>query len=250
MSSESNDEIATPGQPLTATTAAQPPSPPKLSIVLPKLSDINDTLLNWSSPEIQSQLPTDVLLITTNDHEFIACYSYMEQVRKSYNMKPGYVYFGRFVYEKNQYVKVALMKCAQRPSEAQTAVRNGAPFLKPKVILFVGFCATIRPEKAKLGDVVISWKLETYDDKTVKADGTTQYNNIKTYVSRNMAKLIPAAADGWKPPLKDPSSLKVEVHRDAVMLSGPELVDNLQRREQLARDFPEALGLEMEGKGR
>ena len=230
MSSESNDQAATTGQspqPTTTETAAQPskPSPPpKLNIVLSKNSDIVKDPLDWSSAEIKSQLPTDVLLITANDHEFIACYSYMKDVRKSYNEKLGYVYFGRFVYENNQYVKVALMKCNQGPGKAQTAVRNGAPFLEPKVILFVGICGTLRPDKAKLGDVVISYKLETYGDKKVKADGTNQHRNIKMNVSRNMAQLILYAAQGWTPPLKDPNSLKVEVHRDAVMLSSPELV--------------------------
>jgi nucleoside phosphorylase len=65
-----------------------------------------------------------------------------------------------------------------------------------------------------------------------------------------MSRLILHAADGWEPPLKDQSSLKVEVHRDAVMLSGPELVDNRERREELAEYFRDALGLEMEGAGR
>ncbi|CAB4011195.1 5 -methylthioadenosine S-adenosylhomocysteine nucleosidase-like isoform X16 [Paramuricea clavata] len=55
--------------------------------------------------------------------------------------------------------------------------------------------------------------------------------------------------DGWAPPLRDRNSLKVEVHRVAVMLSGPDLVDNLERRQELLNYFREALGLEMEGAG-
>jgi hypothetical protein len=42
-----------------------------------------------------------------------------------------------------------------------------------------------------------------------------------------MARLILNAAHGWKPPLKDPKSLDVEVHHDAVMLSGSDLVNKL-----------------------
>jgi hypothetical protein len=37
------------------------------------------------------------------------------------------------------------------------------------------------------------------------------------------------AAHGWKPPLKDPKSLDVEVHHDAVMLSGSDLFNNRER---------------------
>jgi hypothetical protein len=65
-----------------------------------------------------------------------------------------------------------------------------------------------------------------------------------------MARLILNAAHGWKPPLKDPKSLDVEVHHDAVMLSGSDLVNNRERRQELLNSFPDALGLEMEGAGR
>jgi hypothetical protein len=104
--------------------------------------------------------------------------------------------------------------------------------------------------KAKLGDVVISAKLATYDDKKVKADGAVVFHGTKANVSRNMARLIINAAHGWKPPLKDPKSLDVKVHHDAVMLSGSDLVNNRERRQELLISFPDALGLEMEGAGR
>ena len=97
---------------------------------------------------------------------------------------------------------------------------------------------------------MISAKLATYADKKVRADGTVEYRGTKANVSRYMARLILHAADGWEPPLQDQSSLKVEVHRDAVMLSGPELIDNLERRQKLLNHFRDALGLEMEGAGR
>jgi nucleoside phosphorylase len=104
--------------------------------------------------------------------------------------------------------------------------------------------------KAKLGDVVISAKLATYDDKKFKADGAVVFHGTKANVSRNMARLILNAAHGWKPPLKDPKSLDVEVHHDAVTLSGSDLVNNRERRQELLNSFPDALGLEMEGAGR
>lgn len=81
-------------------------------------------------------------------------------------------------------------------------------------------------------------------------DDRVVYHGVKTEVSRNMAKLFLHAADGWKPPLKDPESLKLEVHRDAVMLSGPDVVKCRERREELSDYFRDALGLEMEGAGR
>ena len=60
------------------------------------------------------------------------------------------------------------------------------------------------------------------------ADGTEELRGFKTHVSKNMGQLIPFAVDGWEPPLNEPESLDVEVHRQAVMLSGPELMNNLE----------------------
>ena len=223
-------------------------NPPKLSITLPKQKDIGKKLFEWSSREIESQLPTDILLITTNNHEFYACYSYMKQIQRSSNKTLGKVDFGRF--GEDQKVRVALVRCEQGSSDTQTVATNGARILHPKVVLFVGICATMKPEKANLGDVVISAKLAAYDHKKIEAGGKVVYRGPIANVSRNMNRLILSAADGWEPPLKDPESLEVEVHRDAVMLSGSDLVNDRKKREELAAHFPQALGLEMEGAGR
>ena len=224
--------------------------PPELSFRLPSLGEIGTTLLGWSSDEIQKQLSlsTEILLITANDHEFVACYSYMKNVKPTHSDSLGRVYFGNFGDDNN--VRVALIVSSrQGPTSAVIAVKNAAEILHPKVILFVGICATMKPEKAKLGDVVISAKLATYADKKVRKDGSVEYRGSKEDVSRNMGQLILSAAHGWKPPLNDPNSLTVQVHRDAVMLSGPELVNNLERRQELGNSFQDALGLEMEGAG-
>ena len=220
--------------------------PPKLNFTLPTRKEIGKNRYGWSSAEIQSQVRTEILLITANDHEFDACYSYMKHVQRSWHDSLGMVDFGQF----GDSVRVSLMKCAQGPAAALIAVKNAAEILHPKVVLFVGICASMKPAKAKFGDVVISAKLATYADKKVRADGTVEYRGTKANVSRYMARLILHAADGWEPPLQDQSSLKVEVHRDAVMLSGPELIDNLERRQKLLNHFRDALGLEMEGAGR
>ncbi|CAB4030692.1 5 -methylthioadenosine S-adenosylhomocysteine nucleosidase-like isoform X16 [Paramuricea clavata] len=239
---ETSSEASSPGNDRIA-------PPPELNITLPTARDFDSEPYDWSSSEIQSQLPTDILLITANDHEFNACYSYMKHVQRSYFTKLGMVDFGRFGDQNNPNVRVALIKCRQGQTDAVIVVRNAAEILNPKVVLFVGICASMERAKAKLGDVVISAKLETYDHKKFKADGTVEYRGTKPDVSRNVARLILNATDGWKPPLKDPTSLDVEVHNDAVMLSGSDLVNNRERRQELLNSFPDALGLEMDGAG-
>ena len=221
------------------------PRPPELNIALPKRQDIGKEVHDWLSDEIKSQRPTNILLITTNDHEFIACYKYMNYVKRSCHKVIGMVDFGQFGEQK----RVALIKCAQGPTKSVLIVKNAAEILNPQVFLFVGICASMKPKEAKLGDVLISAKLATYDDKKVKADGKVEYRGVKTHASKYITNLIPAAADGWQPPLEDSDNSEVEVHRDATMLSGSELVNNRLRRDELGDFFVEALGLEMEGAG-
>ena len=231
MSWEGNDRVAT---------------PPELNFSLKTQREFGNNDVDCSSGDkIQSQLiPTEILIITANDHESYACCSYMKPIRRCYCEElRRCVDFGQFGNEDDQNVKVALMKCELRSNEGLLTVKNAAEILKPKVVLFIGTCTSKNPKKAKLGDVVASAKLGTYDRK-VKPDGTVDYCGAK--VSETMARLILGAADGWKPPLKDPKSLNVKVHRDAVMLSDSDLDDD----KDLVDYCRNALGLEMESEGR
>ena len=78
--------------------------PPDLNFVLPTREIIVSEQDDWSSKQIQDQLPTDILLLTANDHEFYACYWYMKHVRLSRYKKQGniLVYFGQFGDEDEQ----------------------------------------------------------------------------------------------------------------------------------------------------
>ena len=220
--------------------------PPDLSLTLPTDKEIGSKRCDWSSKEIQSQIPIDILLVTATDHEFKSCYYYMKEIHRSWNTDLGMVDFGKFG-EDN--VIVALIRSEMGPLPALVVVTNAVEVLKPRVVLFVGICATLNPEKAKLGDVVISAKLAAYANKKIRADNTTEHRGIKANVSRNMSRLILSARHGWQPPLQESSSLDINVHSQAVMLSGPELVDNDNKRQELLNDFPDAIGLEMEGEG-
>ena len=224
-------------------------SPPKLDFILKTQKDVGGTVYKWCSDKIKSQHPTDILLITANDDEFNACYSFMNenQVQRSSCAKLGVVYFGRF----GDNNKVSLIKCNPGPQNALIAVKNAAEILKPKVAVAVGICSSMNPTKAKLGDVIIPRKLATYDLRKVSESGT-EYCGPRETISRNMGKLITNASDGWRAPLKSQnnSEFKVEIHSDAMILSGSEVCDNSERRQELARVFPNALGLERVGAGK
>ena len=166
------------------------------------------------SETIKSQQPTHILIITANDNEFNACYSYLIisiAVYRSYHIDLGLLYFDKF----SPNVRVAVMGCRQGPIKAVLTVLNAARISQTKVILFVGDCATMDNKKAKLGDVIISAKLATYSHKKVDPDGNV-YRGPLPEVSKNMSRLILGSSDGWTPPLND--SRLIDVHNNAVML--------------------------------
>ena len=65
-------------------------APPPLSIEVPKMSD----LPNKSKPWSDVQLPVDILLLTTEACEFLACFAFLKNSFQTYYRDLGYVYFG------------------------------------------------------------------------------------------------------------------------------------------------------------
>lgn len=223
-------------------------SPPELSVTIPELSDLPLAIAPWKSVKI----PTDVLLVTAKDCEFLSCFPFLRNGLMSYNHGLGFVYFGEMGDVRDK-VNVSLLRCSEGaagPGAALSKVKTAIPILQPKALFCVGFCGGLSYEKVKLGDVVISAKLTTYAHKKVMND-REYHRGVITPVSRDFADLIKHAANGWKPPLANPEvNRKIDVHRDGEFLSGPELVNSGWRREELLERYPEAIAIEMEGEGR
>ena len=122
------------------------------------------------------------------------------------------------------------MRCMNGSSKTQTAVSNAGRILNLGVALPIGFCASMKPTKAKLGNVITSAKLVTFDEKIKREDdshGTDEYHNINVDAGVNMTRLRPYGGHEWQTPLQDSTeSLKVQAHCHGVMLNGPELVHN------------------------
>ena len=203
--------------------------PPPLSITLKKTRDLPKKMKQWS----RDHLPVDILLLTVEDCELLACYHYLCDPFKSYERSIGYVYFGK-IGEEDGPLKVALLRCSKEsadPGGSQTAAKNAITLLNPKATFLVGFCYSLNADKAQLGDVVLSSMLATYFNKTP--------------VSRDVGKLIRSAADGWEAPLENPEARKVNVHRDGEILS----CSDLNGAKQQCHLHPGAIAVEMEGKG-
>ena len=205
--------------------------PPPLSIEVPKMSD----LPNKSKPWNHVQLPVDILLLTVEDCEFLACYAFLENSFKSYHQNLGFVYFGTMGERGEEALKVALMRCfegSSGPGGSQNVIKNAVMQLRPKAAFLVGSCQGINPEHTKLGDVVVSSKLST--------------EQFTTPVRRNIGKLNLFLTEGWNPPLKDPISEKtVQVHRGSDIFSGSQFITKQRRMSQ-----SHVIAVEREGEGK
>ena len=96
---------------------------------------------------------------------------------------------------------------------------------------------------------MVSAKLITYASTKVMGDGI-QERGVHVPLGKHLANLIRSAGDGWEAPLNNPEELDVKVHTDGVFLSGPEVVANSERLNELFTRFPDAIAIEMEGEGK
>ena len=203
--------------------------PPALTLELPKKGDLPDTLKSWN----EVHLPVDILLLTAEDCEFLACFAYMRNTFKSYLQNLGHVYFGTMGESGDEPLKVALMKCCEgysAPHDLLVTVKNAVVELRPKAVFSVGHCAD---NKLQLGDVMVSSNLTT--------------ESLKTPVERDILRLVRHADHGWIPPLRSPEDHKVKVCCDGEILSR---INPVSAKEQKMPHFTEATAFKIGGEGK
>ena len=217
--------------------------PPQISVDIPRMKDVHPESKSWWNVE----LLRDVLLLTVTDEEFLSFFAFLHDVSKCYIKELGHVYFGE-IGDGPRKVTISLVKSSRGSTQVSAAlnvVRTAVDVFKPKVAFSVGCCAGLRREQTRLGDIVISGKLSTLGDKNI-VDGKPQR---RLDVPAKIGRLIKSAADGWRPPLKDPEARDVKVHCNAEILFGAEFVNSPNECKQLLRQFPEAIANESEGQG-
>ena len=224
-------------------------SPPEISIPLLETKSLKKKSVSWENIE----LPTDILLLTVNECEFLSCLSFLNpEFSKSYHISLGFVFFGYIGEDEATKLKIALVKCSEGstgPGGSTVVVQNAVAVLRPKAVINVGYCASLNRKKAKIGDVVVSAKLTTYAPVKVEKDGDIEELGHSVPPKKHLADLIKCVDDGWEAPLKNPGELDVKVDRDGVFLSGPEEVKSQERCAQLRKRFQNAVAIEMEGEG-
>ncbi|MCW3108588.1 MAG: Nucleoside phosphorylase-like protein [Segetibacter sp.] len=119
--------------------------------------------------------------------------------------------------------------------------------IKPKAILMIGIAFGLNKTKQKIGDVLISESLWPYDisrigEKTVHRGGNPR---ASTFLVNRFKDL------NWEYNYTIGKAKKVFKSKvsQGVLFSGEKLVDNLEFRQRLQLEVPEAIGGEMEGSG-
>ena len=209
--------------------------PPDIHLISRR--DVHAAEFPWNGKTV------DVVLLTVNEREFLAAYEILEDPSTALVGDLGPVYFGGV-----GKVEVALVESemgANNNSAAQETCKKAVRLIKPKDIICLGVCFGLLEEKQNLGDLLISRNIQRYSQVRVNADGLRMPRGDSYLVNSELYKLFKDGQNGWNSQL---SGRSVKVHTGTI-LSGPELIDNAERRLELKTMYPEALGGEMESEG-
>jgi nucleoside phosphorylase len=130
-------------------------------------------------------------------------------------------------------------------SEAGTATPDGSLItvndaikaLSPSTVIMIGIAFGMKPDKQKIGDILVSRYLRAYEPERMGEHPVSR--GVYVNASSPLLDLVRTVEVDWTNP---------RVHI-GLLLSGEKLVDNIQFRDALQKKEPDAIGGEMEGHG-
>jgi nucleoside phosphorylase len=193
---------------------------------------------------------SDVLLVTVNDHEFEAIYN-IARARLGTDLLP--IHLKRTYYDLGDIggARVGLVRSEMgsgEPGGAAMTTLQAMHDLEPRHIIAVGIMFGIDPDTQKIGHILYSKQLQSYELMKMGTDKDSGDLKIisrgdKVTANPRFLNRVRDAADHWQ-------EGRDEGKPEAVlMLSGDKLVDNIDFRNQLLDLYPEAKGGEMEASG-
>ena len=203
---------------------------------------MHPTRISWQEA---TENETDVLLIAVNNNEFRPVYEILHEPNiADSGSNLADVLFGTI--GKNRVAIVKSGMGAGGKTGIQTTLNDALSQLKPKVVICVGVCFGMEKGKQEFADVIVSKKLAIYGPCRHNPDDSVFPRGVEIECDARLVKLF-SNTTGWKGPC--PAQIKPDI-KSGLIISGPELVDNKDRKEQVKRQYPEALGGEMEGEGK
>lgn len=187
-----------------------------------------------------------IALITVNEHETCALYDAFlgkSQVPTPHTRK-GITYGDMGVHGGIRVIHTICEMGTSGVGAAQERARAAIVEWRPRAVIAVGIAFGMDKRKQQIGDVLISGQLQDYELGRVNDSGTLTPRGDKPSSSdhlKNRFRYADATLRrtiyGWP---------KVQI---GLLLSGQKLVDNLDYRNSLKKQYSEAIGGEMEGIG-
>ncbi len=126
---------------------------------------------------------------------------------------------------------------------AINTVRDAIACWKPKAVVMIGIAYGMNSKKQNIGDVLVSKTIIPYEIRRI-GESVVYRNPIPPGGTVLLNRFRNART--WNHDLPDGKKAKYTVCQ---LLSGEALIDNLEFRDKLSEDFPDAKGGEMEGAG-
>jgi len=215
-------------------------------------------------PDLHTELPiavfadcesedVDILFAVVTPVEFIAVFRHLKPLPGRHVLKciPD-----KFTYHVGRFgaYTVALVQQAVMGSGSafgsQQVVNEALLFWNPKSVIMIGIAYGLLPSKQKLGDVLVSASLASTALKRVTGEAmdVQRRGSIAQSGPQLLPRFTTAETHDWQfSPTINPGA-RSAVHVGLV-LSEDTLVDSKPNAEMLLREYPNAIGGEMEGAG-
>ncbi|WP_437596416.1 hypothetical protein WMF28_27965 [Sorangium sp. So ce590] len=143
----------------------------------------------------------------------------------------------------------ALSMCEKGSIGRDGSIQAGTRLLErwhPRALFLIGiaFGKNVNDQKQMLGDILVSTQVCPYDSARVGAT-TTEQRGPRPEAGLTLLNRVKNLRFRWKPD----SNADERKPIFGPIISGEELVDNIDRKRQLFLAFPDAVGGEMEGAG-
>jgi nucleoside phosphorylase len=189
-----------------------------------------------------------ILLVTVTDIE-------LEETRSKLTSLNGYtgvikVFKNNYTYYIGKFGKyaVALVQTGSMGSMSSSGsiitVKTALENMKSKIVIMIGIAFGVDKDNQNIGDVLLSETIIPYNLKRVGKNKIIP-RGIEEKSSSLLINRFKSITT-WENLLENNNKAKKII---AKILSGEELIDNITRRNELLKDFPEAKGGEMEGAG-
>ncbi|SEM99967.1 Nucleoside phosphorylase [Chitinophaga rupis] len=186
-------------------------------------------------------LVTATELETKNLHEALSPISGRLSLIKVHGGASTY-YFGKFGKYNIAHVQCSMGSVSRASSI--TTVTDAILFLKVTVVVMIGIAFGVDSTKQNIGDVLISESIIPYDSKRVGSDEIIQ-RGMEAQCSKILLNRFKNIRD-WEYFIREGVLAKLIPTR---LLSGEELIDNIDHRNKLIGQNPDSKGGEMEGVG-